>query len=701
MNRSKLRQRPRGKTKTKSFDLKGGLNLVDSPLSIPEGMCLAATNYELLPTDGYRRSDGFERFDGQGKPSEASYWILNYDAGTTPVSEGDVVTGGTSGHTGKALIDGVGTTASGYLVLTDCTGVFQDDEDLEVSAAKVSEANGVATERGASTSALDSTYLQDAIETRRALITKLGASDGSGRVRGLHVYQGVLYGFRDNAAGTAGLMWKSTSAGWVQQSLGNRVAFTAGTAEFLETETLTGGTSSATATINRVVLQSGDWSTNDAAGYLIIGAVTGGPFQAETGTSASGSATLSGAETANTLAAGGRYEFRTDNFYGSSVTKRMYGVSGVDYAFEWDGTVFVPIITGNTVDTPTHLEIYEFHLFLVFTNGSLQNSATGVPYQWAGGGANEIGVGSDIVGLQREVGGAMIVLCRDRAFQLLGKNTVASPWDLQNLSDESGGIEWTMNRLGRTRYLDDGGFFEVRAVQEFGNFESTSFSQVIQKIVDNKKELATASLIVKKKSQVRTFFSDGSAIVATFKGTKLAGFTTHYYNDSDGAPIVIRCTAQGEASTGSEVLFLGTDDGYVYQADAGTSFDGFPLTSTFILAYSNLDSPSYDKAFKKLVMDLEGAIGAVLNYSCKFDYASGRWPAGVGNEATLLSGRTYWGEVYWNNFNWSGADVAQIEGPIEGSGRTISVQVVSTGTYVQPHTISSLTYHYILRKLVR
>lgn len=559
-------------------------------------------------------------------------------------------------------------------------------------------ADGTDTERGAPTSTLDDSYFQSAIETQRALIAK---PSGSGAIRGLHVYAGTLYCFRDNAGATAGQMFKATATGWELQSLGNRVSFTAGTAEFEEGETLTGGTSTANAVINRVVVQSGDWSSNDAAGYLIIGTVTNSPFQAETGTSASGSATLSGAETANTLAAGGKYEFRDHNFFGSTLTKRMYGVNGVSEAFEWDGTVFVPIITGNTVDTPTHLEINEAHLMLSFANGSLQNSATGTPYIWSGGGANETGVGHEIVGLQKEVGGAMVILCRERTYQLQGKNTVASPWDLGDISTETGGVEWTMQRLGRTRFLADIGFVSVDAVQEYGDFTSTAYSQVIEPLVTAKKTLALSSVIVKRKEQIRTFFSDGTGIVATFNNKRLVGFGPSLYRDNAGDPLVINCTANGEDSSGSEIFFYGGTDGFVYQGDSGTSFDGYAVEGWMVVAYNHCGSPAYDKSFKSVTMDVKGGLGNVVTYSPRFDYQSGREPAGGLLQQTLMNGSGAWGEALWNRFNWSAEDYSIVQGGIDGTGRNISLLISTQSTYAQPDEYYSINYNYILRKLVR
>jgi len=893
MRKSSLARRPRGNVDTDSFALKGGINLVDAPIDLPPGMCLASVNYELQTRDGYRRMDGYEVFDGRTSPSDAAYWVLHYDIRTAVMADDATVTGASSGATGKVLTDVPGTTnglkhseqfdhadwakggtpvttvnstlapdgtttadtledndaaafesyqqniasfavgntytisifilkdaigrttrfpllvarfsgstvelnelsfdtatgesqvvatdpsavgtvvtdtdplwwrvtltaksqdalnttcnvefypsigasatwvqsvatvgsviawgaqseigsvvgkytrtevaastRGGYVVLTNVTGgPFTDDENLEVSAVKKAEADKDAILRGAPTAALDATYAQDAIETQRALVAAPGAGDGSAHVRGVHTYMGITYAFRDNAAMTAGLMYKESTTGWVLQALGNRVAFTLGTAAFLEGETLT--QTGTTSTINRIVLQSGTFAGSDAVGYLVIGTVTSGPYASGVGTSASGSATLSGAEVANTLAPLGKYEFINDNFFGSTKTQRMYGVNGVSEAFEWDGTTFVPILTGNVVDKPEHLEANEFHLQLAFANGSLQNSATGDPYVWAGGGAAEIGCGDDIVGLKKEVGGALAIVCRNRTFALHGKNTVALPWDLKVVSTEMGGIPDTIQRMGATKYLDDRGWVSMDAVQEFGDFATTPFSQVIEPLVKEYKNSVTASIIVRAKSQVRLFFDDGTGVVATFNGKELSGFTAFAYKNSAGTSNVAKCTSNGEDAAGNEIVFFGSDDGFVYQMDKGTSFNGDPVDATFVLVYNNNGSPSHDKQYKKLVIEADGSDGATLSYNAIIDYSSGRSPAGITLTKSLTAGGSFWDSATWNQFAWAAEDITRVEGDVDGVGRNIGLQISSSDTYTAPHILYAATYHYILRNLVR
>ncbi len=663
--------------------------------------CWAAQNYELLVRGGYQRIGGFERYDGLSPgPTDSSYWLISFENGTAAISEGDIVDGNPSSASGKALIDAVvesgtygGGDAAGYLILTDVTGTFTASDDLEVSASKKSEASSTAGDRGADNDTDDATWYQDAVETKRALIGKLGASDGSGQVRGLHVYNDAVYGFRDNAAGTQCLMWKATTAGWVQQSLGNRVAFTTGTAEFLEGETLT--QTGTTATINRVVVQSGAFADNDAAGYLVIGAVTAGPYGAGPASSASGMATLTGAETANTIQPGGQYEFRNYNFYATSGTFRMYGVSGVDYAFEWDGTVYVPIITGNTNDKPTHLEVYEYHLFLAFEKGSLQNSVPGEPCEFDGArGSSENGAGFEITGMINEKS-ALAVFTQRRTFMLYG--TSSDDFALKIVDPEAGSSEWSIQKVGVSHYLDDSGFTRLDAVQDYGNFKSAITSQVIEPLVNDKKDLLTTSVLVKKKNQYRAFFSDGTALYVTLDGDKVKGFMPVKFEDSDYSAIPVRCACQGKIGS-EEVLFFGSDDGFVYQMDKGNSFDGDALVNFFRPVFSHQKSPTTIKDYLKILLEVESDDTVTLTFSADFDYSE---RGSDQYDYTIQSGGGYWNISNWNEFNWSTAIVGYLEGDLKGHGTNIAFLVYNESTYEAPHKISSALIHYRLRRRKR
>ena len=686
-----------------SYLLGGGLDLVTPAIAKKPGVMIAGLNHEPRP-EGYRRIDGFERRDGRPSPTDSRYWVLNFITGTAAVAEGDTVTGATSGATGKALVAGVvtsgsygGGNAAGYLVLTALSGAFQDAENLQVSAVTKCVSSGTAALEGADTDANDTLWKRDAIETARALI---GTVPGSGAMRGAWMYKGVAYAVRNNAGGTAGVLHKETTAGWTAVALGRTLTFTSGgTYVIAEGNTITGATSAATAVITRVVLVSGSWAAGDAAGRLIFASQTG-TFQAENLNVGANLnvATIAGNSSAITLPAGGRYEFRNHNFLGGSATQRMYGVNGVGTAFEFDGTVFVPILTGMTVDTPNHIEIHKQHLFLSFPGGSLQHSGIGAPYAWTVIlGAAELGTGDEITGLLSGYARAMVIFGRNSTHVLFGSSS--ADWELDNVSNEAGAIEWTSQMMLKPVCLDDGGVRSVVATTAFGDFQVGVLSEMVMPLVNAKKKnglTPVASLRVKSKNQYRLFYSDGSCLVMDMsRGERKPEFAPVNYGK------VVRCCASVEASDGSEVLLFGSDDGYIYQLDKGTSFDGVAVEAYLRLAFNNMGAPHMLKRFFGAQAQVTALTGTEIFAAADFSYGSSDYVGTGGISSDVEGGGGYWDEMTWDEFRWD----SPVEGiawlDLVGKGKNIGFAFYSELTYEEPYVLHAVTVNYSALKLDR
>ena len=132
MRKSDLTRRPQNSTKTDSFQLKGGINEITSPLSLDPGELYGVSNYEPGETNGYRRIDGYERLDGRQSPSDASYWILYFRVGTIPEPEiGSMAfcrADNSKAEVGAIIVESgswAGGDAAGYLVLFRLDGFFE------------------------------------------------------------------------------------------------------------------------------------------------------------------------------------------------------------------------------------------------------------------------------------------------------------------------------------------------------------------------------------------------------------------------------------------------------------------------------------------------------------------------------------------------------------------------------------------------
>lgn len=189
-----------------SYDLirlAGGFDQVTPTLSLPPGVARRAANFECSITGGYTRIAGYERFDGRPSPSDALYLILVCNV-TGTVAVGDSVTGSSSSATAKVIaVDG------SNVVLTRVSGDFVAGEYLNISGSFEAE---ITTIQGPSTDGLeDATYKSLAAEDYR---NDIQAVPGSGNILGVALYNGTIYAWRNNAGGTAAVMYRSSTTGW-------------------------------------------------------------------------------------------------------------------------------------------------------------------------------------------------------------------------------------------------------------------------------------------------------------------------------------------------------------------------------------------------------------------------------------------------------------------------------------------------------
>lgn len=681
--------------------LQGGLDLVTPAMMVKKGMCISAQNYEV-EARGYRRCTGNERFDGQPKPSEARYFILTFDTGSVPIDAGDVVVGATSGAMAIALYDAIvdsgsfaGGDAAGSLILYNLTGQFEIAEVLEVSASAVAAATSPATMSAAAEDELNAIYLQAAIDARRAVIAK---PPGSGPVRGVATFNGDKYCWRDNAGGTACAMFKATSTGWQEVVGGSFIRFAAGVTAFVEGEVLTGGTSGATATIERVVRNEGAWD-GGAEGYLVLSGVTGVFVDTEALTSATGAATAASAAQAITFPAGGLYRSIETNFFATAGFKRLYFVNGVGPACEFDGDVIAPIYTGrpDVTEKPQHIAEHRLHLFLGYKGGSLQNSSTGMPLEFdAVTGAAEIGFGQDITGLRSNTRDSLIITGRNKLGYLVG--TDATNFDLRSVSEDSGAIENTLEIVGSPLFLDDQGVRDMQAAETYGDWKIGTKTQKVEPLLRQRRETGqrpVGSMRVRSKDQYRLYFPDGSGILI-YLGRREPEIMTVSLGF---APF---CFHSGENEDGDEVLFAGSVDGMVYQIDVGTSFDGEPILAFLRLSFMNQGAPNIEKRYHRARVEGQASESNTnLSAVADFSYGDANQPPSNNTDFVFFGDGGFWNEAIWDQFQWSSAIEGQAFADLDGIGENVSLVFASESATKTPHTLSTLTINFTRRRKLR
>lgn len=668
----------------------GGYDTETPPLSLPSGYVRSAQNFECNVNGGYSTAEGYEKFDGRPEPSAAVYYVINITL-TGAVATGDTVTGVNSAATGVVIV-----SQSTLIAITKVVGTFQSGEVLNVGGNPQATTISVARLNGASTVSLKAQYKNLAADNYRA---DIAVPTGAGSVLGVKRFGNVTYQWRNNSGNTAANIWKSSSTGWQQVTLFNEVSFTLGGAtQPAEGATLTQGAN--TALIKRVVLTSGTWAGNDAAGRLIVSTPAPGNFAAGAATVGAINLTLSAAQTAITLQPSGRYEMVVANFAGTLATKRIYGCDGVNRGFEFDGTVLVPITTGMTTDTPTHVVEHKKHLFFSFAN-SIQHSGPGTPYIWTPVvGSTEIATGDTVTGFAVQPGsettGALAIFTRNQINILYG--TSVSNWVFIPYRQELGGYAYTLQDVGYTIYLDDQGITNIATAQEFGNFTNTMLSSRIKTWLAEKRPKSVASCVVRDKSQYRIFFNDKYALYVTFVGKKIMGFMPIYMSDA------VTCIDSSEDSDGTEVIFFGSTDGNVYQMDKGTSFDGDNINAFLNLSWDFLKSPRLLKRFFDCALEVSGLGYAEYQFGYKLGYGSSLISQKSTNESVVTSfaNAQYDAGYQWDAGNvWDGQTLTPSLVGMGGEGENVSIGIRSNSDYFEPITFSGAVISYVPRRQIR
>ena len=774
---------PNVKTQTQYSRFAGGLDLVSPPLTIDAGKCISINNYECNALGGYRRIDGYERFDGRPSPSAQSYYYCPCSF-VGAVTVGQTITGATSAATGKVL-----QVESTYLIIDRVTGTFVL-ENFTVGGVVKGALTILPSKDGHPTGIGHATALGLVADDFRADITAVA---GSGVLRGVCMYKGVAYAFRDNSAGTAVDIWKSTSTGWQQITLFKSLPFKTCTVDVLDGVVINQKNSGATATVKRQVIE---WSQNledlDAtssttmtmglgshtfiietgkaytAGQAIILTATASPTNYMDGTVTSysantivvnitnkiGSGTYSqwalhsdpvnlrsdngrfivtnvtGTWTNNaadtirvgiidiavvdsptsnpvtqiTILQGGNYQFVQYNFQADADKKKLYGCDSLNRAFEFDGDVYIPIRTQITIDAPTNITAINGQLVLSYF-GTIVFSAVKNPHDFR---TTSLGFqdvqefGDTVTGMSPIVGGVLAVACRDSFWQV-SVDTQTSYYKAELISPDIGAIHYGLMNLGALYSFDDKGIVRIVPSYVFGGFEHDTISRAIQPVIDKFRERIVATAVYKSKNQVRFYANDGTGICMTLTSgvTQTGSAITGHDFSQFTYPVNISYAWSGEDASGRDIVLLGDEDGYVYVANTGSSFDGEPIQAYIRTAFNNVKSPSAIKRFRKLEVELSAVGYSEIRFNPDFSYADPTIATHVMNYQEVQGAGGYWDEDTWNTFYYDGKIVSQPELRLQGSGTNIGLVVFSNSAIDLGHNLSGAVLHYTPRKLNR
>lgn len=677
------------------YPYQGGMDQKNQPIIVPAGRAIGCLNYESV-SDGYRRVDGYERFDGRAAPSQETFSTATFVNANLLISPGATIVGVTSGATGRAIATPVLTggtwgagTAAGTLAMHKITGNFLTNESLTINGTGSAQLSGQVVEGDPDDGPEALAWI---VAAREYLREQIQPVPGSGPVRGVLWYNDRLHAWRDNVAVDKGVPFHSTAGGWVADNLGTSLKFKNGSTQIMVGNTITGAASGATATVRRIETSpTGTWGAGTAKGSLIIDPVSGSFVLNEIiKVGATNVAVADSASGAMTFPPGGRYDFEIENFYGTTTYERAYGVNGVGPAFSFDGVSAISISTGMPDDRPFLISAHKNHLFLGFPKGSLQHSDLGEPHSFTAVlGAAELGMGHELTEIMPNAGGSLLVSTEKSIGILTGNDS--SDWQLEKLSaDRTGAKRFSAQRIGTTIYLDDRGVRSLSTTQAYGDFRVGTFTDLIQPTLDNKRKTGAypvASCVVKAKDQYLLFFSDGTGISIYFGRKQPEPMLFEY-------PFIVSCITQ----TDDGRVFVGAADGYVYEINKGDSFDGDSIDSFVQIAFGYAGNPRLMKRYKKAVTEITAGPRTTVGVIADFDYGSSYQPFSFSDAVMGKPAKIYgtadggiWSADDWGDFFWDGQFVGQAETYLQGLGTSISLIYYSNSAVQKSDILHGVT----------
>ena len=699
-------------TRTIYYPLGGGLDVVTPAITVKPGRAIRMVNYEPWFNGGYRRVDGYERFDGRPSPGEQSFvgFALNTVDGLQIGST--VLTGDTSGASGL-VVDFEGNEVA----LAKTNGAFVDGETLNGSIYTM---QGQAAEGNASTDELFDRFTLAAADEFRSDIQEV---PGEGPARGAWQRNADVFGVRDVVGQSAAAIFLSTPDGWSSSGITmvHYVYFDEGGGGTGETvpdvgDLVIGLTSGAIATVHRTHTFSGSTQNNDASGYLSLVGVSGifsdGEALVVNGVSF---ALADGDSEPFQFPPGGKYQFINHNFFANTGRFNVYGCNGVGPAFEIDeDNVVSPILFPRELmsnqpaqNAPFMIEEHGQHLFLAFRGGSAQASVIGQPTLFNGFlGAAEFGVGGEITGMNSVVGSVLVITTTRETRGLFGR-TIAD-WDMQLIGERTGGVAYSAQKMDTVYAIDDLGITSFTRTDAFGDFAGATVSQLVQPIVEAFRASLVSSTIVRTSNQYRAYFSDGTGLIMYVPAVGSANVERSDEQTHTGVqfgllvyPDPVMCAYSTQNENSEETSYFVSTNGFVYRDRVGRNFDGAEIESFLQPAFNHVRSPSHRKRFRRLDLEVVADSAVRLLFSSEVTSGSIFVESGASSDIEIFGGTGTWDTANWDEFNWDLSSLIRARAELNGAGENVSYTIFNSSASARPFVIQGASLHYEIRRLQR
>ena len=151
---------------------------------------------------------------------------------------------------------------------------------------------------------------------------------------------------------------------------------------------------------------------------------------------------------------------------------------------------------------------------------------------------------------------------------------------------------------------------------------------------------------------------------------------------------------EGEDAYDDLRLFFGSTDGYVYQMDSGTSFDGEVIPTKMATSFYSYKSPTNWKQFRKVTLETQADRDFKFLGGPEFNYRDSNVPKSSTAEYISTGAGGTWGVDAWSLFSYGSQEVQSPVLYLSGYGNNMSLVITSADKYSEPHVLNSLIVEY-------
>jgi hypothetical protein len=167
-------------------------------------------------------------------------------------------------------------------------------------------------------------------------------------------------------------------------------------------------------------------------------------------------------------------------------------------------------------------------------------------------------------------------------------------------------------------------------------------------------------------------------------------------------PTAVSCITSLEGAGGTEQIYFGSTDGFVYQMDCGTSFDGANIDWSAELVFNHLGSPRQLKSYRKAVTETTGTDYAEYSLFYNVGYGSSEYQSSATVSDTLSLSSSRWdSSITWDQFQWDGASLTPSECSLSGTAENVSLFYSGSSDMFEQFTLNGVLLNFVPRRQLR